>query len=116
MQRIDIDIEDIAVLVNDPDGLLQPAPRLDLLKTAVNPHSVIDMGDVIPWLQFAEGSKRDRLVLVIGLLDLVFMITLEDLVIGVADYFQIVIDKAFVDGQRQGSKMDLGMEVFEDRV
>src|SRR5258708_3491277 len=77
VQGIDIDIQDIAVPVNDTDGFLQPAVGFDLLQPAVDAHSMIDMGHIISGLQFPQRSQGDRLILIISLLNLVFMVTLE---------------------------------------
>src|SRR4051812_18106481 len=41
------------------------------------------------------------------------MIALEDLVIGIADNFQVFINKAFVDGSGNRNEMDLFFQVLE---
>ena len=58
MERVDIDIENVIVPVNDPDGLLKVSVHLDLLQPAVNPYAVVDMGYIIARLQFPEGTYR----------------------------------------------------------
>ena len=74
------------------------------------------MGDIISRLQLAERAQRDSFVLVIGLFDLVFVITLEDLVIGITDQFQVFVDETLVDIESDGREGDLGLEVFENSI
>jgi len=116
MQRVDVHIQNIAVFINDPHRLLQLAVRFQLLQTTVNTYAMINMGNVIAGLQFAQGTQGNGLVLVIGLLYLVFMITLKYLVIGIADHFQIFINKAFVYGGRYRCKLDAGLQIFKNAV
>ena len=114
MQRIDIHIQDIAVLVNDAHRFLQSAIGFDLLQAAVYAHAMIDMRDIISRLQFPQRAQGDRLILIIGLLYLVFMIALEYLVIGIANDFQIVIDKSFMNRSWNGRKMNDRLQIFKN--
>ncbi len=75
---------------------------------------MIDMCDIVPGLQFPQGPEGDRLVLVIGLFDLVFVITLKDLVIGIADDLQVLVDKSLMDGMRDRIEGHFRLQVLED--
>jgi len=71
---------------------------------------------IIAGLQLAQGPQGEGLIFIIGLLDLVFMITLEDLVIGIANYFKIMINESFMNGSGDRIKMDLRLQVFKNSM
>ena len=67
VQGVDIDIKNIAVLVNDADGFLHLSVYINFLQAAVDAHTMINMGNKIARLQFPEGPAASGLVFVIGL-------------------------------------------------
>src|SRR5579863_4094410 len=75
---------------------------------------MIDMRDIVARLQFPQGPEGNRLVLVIRLFDLVFMITLKDLVIRVTDDLQVLFDESFVDGVRDRMKGYFRLQVLKN--
>src|SRR5690242_7755279 len=65
---------------------------------------MIDMRNKISRLQFSQCPNGQGLIFIISLLYLVFMIALEDLVISIANKFNILVDKSFVNGSDDGVK------------
>ena len=57
MQRVYIDIQNVVVFINDSHRLLQFSICLDLLQTAVHPHSMINMSYIISRLKFTQCAK-----------------------------------------------------------
>ena len=77
---------------------------------------MIDMRNKIARLQFTQCTEGKRLVFIIGLFDLVLMIALKDLVIGIANQLQIIINKSFMNGNGDRGKNNFCFKVCENAV
>src|SRR5688500_13084980 len=77
---------------------------------------MIDVRNVITWLQVTQRTKRDRFIFIISLLYLVFMISLKDLVISIANELKVMIDKALMNTRSDRSEYDFCFEVCKNAV
>jgi hypothetical protein len=77
---------------------------------------MIDMRYIVAGLQVAERFQRQRFVFIVCLLDLVFMIALEDLVVGITNQFQFFINKSFVDAGGNRNELYFRVQVGKNAV
>ena len=89
MQRVNAHIQYIAVFINQANGFLWFAIDVYGFKARKLPHAVVDVGDVISFLELVNFFERQRLL---GLLETFFepktVIALKKLVISVAHQFE----------------------------
>ena len=96
VQRMNAHIKNIVVLINQSDGLLLPAIVFYLLQTVEPPHPMVDMRHIITWLQVINLFHGDGLLAGKAITNAVFMITVENLVVGIAGQLIPPVDKAFM--------------------
>ena len=87
VQRVDADIEQVTVVVNQADGFLRLAVVLVGLKPVEATYAVVDVGDVVAGFQFVEVFQRDGLLGREVVAQVEAVVTLKDVVVGVAPYF-----------------------------
>ena len=97
MEAVDADVEGVVVFVKEAYDFLCVAVGGDFLQSAEAPHAVVDMGDIVAWLELEELLEGEGLVGVAHVADGVFMITLKYLVVGKADNMLIIVNKAMID-------------------
>src|SRR6478609_5456098 len=116
MQRINIHIQYITVFVNNTHRFLHFAIGFYFLQSAISSHTMIYMRYIITRLQIAQGFECDGFVLIVRLFYLVFMVTLEDLVIGITNTFQFFINKPFVYTSSNGNKLYFRIQISKNAV
>ena len=94
VQAVDGDVEDVVVLVYQADELLALAVVGHLLETREAADAVVDMGDEVAGLELEELLEGQRLVGGAEALDGVFVVAVEDFVVGVAEDVLVVVDEA----------------------
>ena len=93
---MDADVEGVVVFVKEADDLLGVAVGGDFLQSAEAAHAVVDMGDIVAWLKLEEFLEGEGLMGVAHVADGVFVVALEDFVVGEAEEVLGVVDKAVV--------------------
>ncbi len=106
MKGVDADIQQVAVLVNDPDGFLLPAVDIDLFQAVVSPDAMVDMRDIISRAQVVKLLEGDGLPAAVTVFEMVFVVSFKYLVIGVKRQVQLPVDKSFMQGNVQGGKVE----------
>ena len=96
MEAVDADVEGVVVFVKEADDLLCVAVGGDFLQSAESAHAVVDMSDIVAWLELEEFLEGEGLVGVAHVADSVFVVALEDFVVGEAEEVLGVVDKAVV--------------------
>ena len=96
VQRMNTDIQLIVVLVNDAYGFLPLTVVIDFFKPVETPDTVIDMGYIIAGFQVIHFLQGKRLFAAETFLQPEFVITIEQLVIGIAGNAKFFAYKAFV--------------------
>ena len=97
MKRVDTDIKNVAIPIDELDRLLFLPFHLNLLKAAELSDPVVDVGDKIPHFQFIEFFQGDGLLFGIAILQVEFVVTFKKLVIGVQSNTGLMINKTGVE-------------------
>ena len=77
---------------------------------------MIDVDDKVARRKFIERFQRKRLTLRKSFFDFILMVSIENFVVGKAGKLMIMIQKSVADGNHDGSKLHIGIEVFEDLI
>ena len=119
VERMDVDEQHVAVLVNQLDRLLHTAvARGDLHQPVETPHPVVDVHHIVARAELVQLGDGHLLVAPDLAVDAVTLVTVENLVVGVEAQFQVVVHEALVQGRRQRphdglSAADLVENIFE---
>ncbi len=89
---------------------------LDGLKAVEASDAVVDVGDIVAGFQLIEVFQRDGLLGREVVAQVEAVVTLEDLVVGVAAHFQVLVDEAAVDGDGLGLEVAVQLVVVVDVV
>ena len=102
MQRVDIDEEYVAVLVDELDGLVRLAVLVDLHQPVEPAHAVVDVHHVVARPQLVQFGNGHLLVAANLAVDAVALVAVEDLVVGIEAQLQVVVHKPLVQRRRNG--------------
>ena len=116
VQRVDAHIKQVAFVVNQADSLLRLAVVLDGFEAVEAPDAVVDVGHIVAGLQFVEVFQRDGLLGREVVAQVETVVTLKDLVVGVAAHLQILVYEAAVDGDGLGFEVAVKLVVVVDVV
>ena len=89
---------------------------LDGFETVEAPDAVVDVGHIVAGLQFVEVFQRDGLLGREVVAQVETVVTLKDLVVGVAAHLQILVDEAAVDGDGFGLEVAVKLVIVVDVV
>ena len=93
VQRMDVHVQNVAVFVNQADGLLLFAVVFDDLQPVEPAHTVVDVGNVIARVQVVKFFDGQAFLAAEAFAQAEFVVTLKKLVVGVAEDFQVVVHK-----------------------
>ena len=116
VQRVDAHIKQVAIVVNQADGLLRLDVVLDGFEAVEAPDAVVDVGPLVAGLHFVEVFQRDGLLGREVVAEVETVVTLKDLVVGVAAHFQILVDEAAVDSDGLGFEVAVKLVIVVDVV
>ena len=116
VERVDADVKRVAVVVCDAQHLLLLAVQLDGHQSLEASDAMVDMGDIVAGLQVVEVLEGDGLLGAEVVSQVIAMVTLEDLVIGVAAHLVIMIDEACMDGDELSLEVTMQLIVMLDVI
>src|SRR5690606_15248159 len=116
VERVDADVQNIAVTIDQFDGLLLFALHIDFLQSAKLPDTMVDMGDIIPDFQFVEFLQGDGLFFGIAIFQMELMVSLKNLMVRVAGQFQVVVDETLKKWKNHGLVVDSLIHFFKNIV
>ena len=96
MQRVDIYIDRITVLVHDLDGLLGVLPDLDGMQARKFSDAMCDVGDVVARVELPQLLEGNGLRTLLASIGLVPVIAVKYLVVGIASHLEAMVPKAFM--------------------
>ena len=111
VERVDAHIQDVPSGIDQLDRLLKPSVHVDLLKAAETPDPVVDMGYVVAHLQLGQLGEGQSLRLGVLTGHGIALVTLEDLVVGVAGQRSGCVGKTFVQLPLDRLEADLAVHV-----
>ena len=77
---------------------------------------MVDVGNVVAWLQLIKVFQRDGLLGREVVAQVEAVVTLKDLVVGVATHLQVFVDEATVDGDGFDLEVAMALLVMVDIV
>jgi len=75
---------------------------------------MINMCNIIAGLQFPQCAQGNGLAFIIGLFDLVLVITLKDLMIRIAYNPEVLINKSFMNGSGNRFELNTGFQILKN--
>ena len=93
VQRMNVDVQNVAVFVNQADGLLLFAVVFDDLQPVEAAHTVVDVGNVIARVQVVKFFDGQAFLAAETFAQAEFVVTFKKLVVGVAEDSQVVVHK-----------------------
>ena len=116
VQGVYVDEENVVVLIDEFDDLLHGAVELGTEQPAELAHAVVDVHDVVAYLELAQLFERQRQFARAGLFAAqpVFVESVEELVVGKEAEVQFVVDESLVQGFVDGGEGDVFAFVLEN--
>ena len=115
MQRINADVQQIIVAENEPDGFLKAAVHFHFFQSGKTPHAIVNVCHVVAGLQRAQLPECHGFGLGKPFAGLVAVKPVENLVVGVAGYFDILIYETRAQGRRQQLEFDERVYFLKNR-
>ena len=106
VQGLQADVDEVVVFVNKTDDFLLLAVDAYFAEASKLPNAMIDVDNIVAWLQGAKRTQGDSLGLGVAFGRLVAVVTVKDLVIGVAGNAYLEVYKALAYTQGEGSEGD----------
>ena len=111
MERMDGDIHLVVVLIGDADNLLVACFCCDAHKSDKSSDAEIDMHDVVACFHFQQFFHCERHLACSRCIaaEVIFMESVEDLVVGEEAYFGVVVYESLMQGFIYRCKVDVAM-------
>ena len=113
---MDAHVKQVAVVINQADCFLWFAIVFDGFETVEASDAVVDVGDIVARLQLIEVFQRNGLLGREVVAQVEAVVTLEDLVVGVATHLEVFVDEAAMDGDGLGLEVAMALIVVVDVV
>ena len=118
MERVDVDEEHVAVLIDQLDGLVRATVLRDLHQPVETPDAVVDVHHVIARTETVELRHGHLFVPPDLAVDAVALVAVENLVIGIEARLEPMVHESLVQRQRERSERrlpapDLMEDIFE---
>ena len=97
VQAVDAEAEHVVVLIDQADGFLFPAVDHDFLQAGETPDAVIHVHDIVARLEAVEFLDGQCLAVLAPGLHAETVVPLENLVVGEAGHFHVLVHEAFVE-------------------
>ena len=96
MQGVNAYVQKIAVFVDQSDCFLLPAIYVNHFQAIETAHAMVNMGNKIARLQIINFFQCECLPACKAIAKAEFMIAVENLVIGIAKQFQVIVNESFM--------------------
>ena len=116
MQRVNADVDNVVIFEIEPYGFLFLPADLDGLQAGKFGNAVVNMRHIVARRKLAQYPDIQGLILGKSLPDLVLVITLKNLVVSENFDFQVLINKALMNGDFEGQELHIGLQFFENRA
>ena len=116
VERVDTDVKRVAMVVSNAQHLLFLAVQLDGHQSLETPDAVVDMGDIVSRLEVVEVLQGYGLLGAKVVAQVVAVVTLKDLVVGVAAHLVVMVDEARMDGNELSLEVAVQLIVMLDVV
>ena len=93
------------MVIGDAEYFLFLAVDLDGHQSFKTPDAVVDVGHIVAGLQIVEVLEGDGLLGAEVVAQVVAVVTLKDLVVGVAAHLLVIVDEAWMDGDQLSFKV-----------
>ena len=116
MEGVDADEHDVVVLEEELDHLLGMTVDVGLHKSAELGDAMVDMHDIVAGFDLLQLLETEGELAAAGTvaLQVVFVETVEDLMVGEETDFRVVVHESLMDSAVDGRELDLVAPVFED--
>ena len=111
---MDADIKNIPLSIDQLDRFLLFPFYFNTLKSAKFSNPMIDMGHIIPNAQLVEFFETYGLFFCIAIFESEFMMTLKKLMVGVACYLVLAVDKSAIERHDMNVKQLFGCQFISD--